>query len=103
MASVNKRIASITSHMPGVKDAVRAEGKEVEARAKALFAHHNRPGRHEIRGVREDTDYLVYMAGPVPIVIEYGREGFEQKLKDGSTRHVGPMQGLHILGRAAGL
>lgn len=102
MASVNKRIADITSHMPGVKSAVQAEGKGIEARAKALFAPHNRPGRHSIRGVRQDTDYLVYMAGPVPIVIEFGRAGYTT-VRGGKTVEVGPMQGLHVLGRAAGI
>lgn len=103
MASVSPRIADITAHMPGVKAATKAEGREVQARAKALFAPHDRPGRHRIGGRSEDTDYLVTLEGPAPIVIEYGREGFDQKRPDGSVIHVGPMQGLHILGRAAGI
>jgi hypothetical protein len=102
MAAVDKRIASTIAHLPGVKGAVYAEGREIQARAEALFAVHNRPGGHEITGNKQDTDYLVAMSGPVPIVIEFGREGYTTQ-RGGRTVEVGPMQGLHILGKAAGI
>lgn len=92
-------VDAFVAHMVGVKRTVRAEGKAIEARAEALFAPHNRPGRHEIVGGFGDTDYHVALIGPVPVVVEFGREGFTRE--DGV--HIGPMQGLHILGRAAGL
>lgn len=92
-------VNAFIAHMPGTKKAVREVGKEVQARAEALFEPHNHPGRHEIVGESGITDYTVSIVGPVPVVIEFGREGFTRR--DGV--HVGPMEGLHILGRAAGL
>lgn len=91
------------AHMPGVKGAVHAEGRQVESRADALFAAHNRPGRHEIVGETQDTDYVVSLEGPAALSVEYGREGFTQERADGSRRDIGPMEGLHILGKAANL
>lgn len=102
MASVDKRIASTIAHLPGVKGAVYAEGKAIQGRAETLFAPHNRPSRHEIEGKKQDTDYLVSLVGPVPIVVEFGREGYTDE-RGGRTVQIGPMQGLHILGRAAGI
>lgn len=102
MAQVNARVADIVAHMPGVKASVFAEGRDIQARAEAIFASHNRPGGHEIDGTKQDTDYLVLLVGPVPIVIEYGREGYTTQ-RGGHTVEVGPMQGLHILGKAARL
>jgi hypothetical protein len=102
MATVNPRVASIIAHMPGVKSAVYAEGKAIQGRAEALFAPHNRPSRHEIEGKKQDTDFLISLVGPVPIVVEFGREGYTDE-RGGRTVQIGPMQGLHILGRAAGL
>lgn len=87
------------AHMRGVRTAVAAEGRKIQARAEALFAEHDRPGGHRIVGEKGLTDYTVSLEGPVPIVIEFGREGFTRP--DG--RYVGPMEGLHILGRAIGL
>jgi hypothetical protein len=97
--AVNAYIA----HMAGVKGAVHAEGRQIESRADALFASHNRPGRHEIVGEKQDTDYIVSLEGPAAVSVEYGREGFTQTRDDGSTRDIGPMEGLHILGKAAKL
>lgn len=90
------------AHMPGVKGAVHAEGREIQSRADAAFAAHNRPGGHEIVGEKQDTDYLVSLVGPVPIVIEFGRGSYTTE-RGGVPVEVGPMQGLHILGKAANL
>lgn len=91
------------AHLAGVKAAVHTEGREIQSRAEAAFAAHDRPGGHRIVGEKQNTDYLVSLEGPAPLVIEFGREGFDQKRPDGSTRHVGPMQGLRILGKAGNL
>jgi hypothetical protein len=99
VASVDARIASTIAHLPGVRGAVYAKGSAIQARAEALFAPHNHPGRHEIEGKKQDTDFLVSLVGPVPIVVEFGREGYTRS--DGAQ--IGPMQGLRILGRAAGI
>lgn len=98
-ASDHDGVNAYIAHMPGVKKAVRAKGREIQGRAEALFAAHNRPGGHEITGERRDTDYLVSLVGPAPLSVEFGRGPFTRD--DGV--HVGPMEGLHILGRAAGL
>jgi hypothetical protein len=89
------------AHMPGVKRAVHAEGKKIQATAKALFAGHDRPGGHSITGEKSPiggTDWIVSIEGPVPVVIEFGREAF---VRESDGRRIGAMQGLHILGRAA--
>lgn len=93
-------VNAFIAHLPGVKATVWAEGKKIQARAEALFASHDRPGGHHITGGKGITDYVVSLEGPVPVVIEFGREAFTRK-SDGV--HIGAMQGLHILGRAAGL
>jgi hypothetical protein len=87
------------AHTAGVKGAVRDIGQEKQAIAEALFAPHNHPARHEIEGAMFDTDYIVSLVGPAAVTVEYGREGGT----DRSGRKKGPMQGLHILGRAFGL
>jgi hypothetical protein len=87
------------SHLPGVKAAVREKGRAVETTAKALFGPHDRPGGHAITGESQDPDYLVILEGPAPGAVEFGREGYTRP--DGA--HIGPAQGLHVLGRAADL
>lgn len=96
-------VNAFIAHMGGVTKAVHDEGRQIESRAKAAFAAHDRPGGHEIVGERQDTDYVVSLVGPAPMSVEFGREGFTQTRADGSTREIGPMEGLHILGKAANL
>lgn len=96
-------VNAFIAHMPGVKGLVHDEGREIQSRAETSFAAHNRPGGHEIVGERQDTDYLVSLEGPAALSVEFGREGFTQERGDGSRREVGPMEGLHILGKAADL
>lgn len=99
MAKVYPGTDDYIAHMPGVKKAVHAHGREVEARAKALLAAHRARGDAEITGRTQDTDYLVSLVDDAALSIEYGREGFTRD--DGV--YVGPMVGLRILGRAADL
>lgn len=100
-----RRVSAIVAHLPGVKRAVHGKGREIQRRAEALFDEHDRPGGHRVTGepVKADTvgargqiDYLVSIEGPVPHIIEFGREGYTRE--DGTK--VGPMEGLRILGRA---
>lgn len=86
----------IIAHLPGVKDAVHDKGRAIQNRAEALFAPHNHPGRHEIVGEKQSTDYLIHLEGPAPLSVEFGRESYTTK--DG--HQVGSMEGLRILGRA---
>lgn len=92
----SRKVNRIVSHLKGVQNAVHSEGRQIADRADAIFAAHDRPGRHEIVGEEAGIDYLVSIEGPVPHVIEFGREGYTTK--DG--HQVGPMEGLRILGRA---
>ena len=87
------------SHLPGVKEAVRAQGSQIKEKAAALFGPHDNPGGHEIKGEFVTTDYLIILEGPAPGAVEFGREGYTRS--DGA--HIGPAQGLHVLGRAADL
>lgn len=91
-----RRVNKIVSHLPGVVDATHGVGRQIAARAEAIFAEHDRPGGHEIVGEADGIDYLVSIEGPVPHVIEFGRAGYTRD--DGAD--IGPMEGLHILGRA---
>lgn len=91
-----RKVNRIVSHLPGVVEAVHNKGRAIEARADALFSEHDRPGGHEIVGEPDGIDFLVSIEGPVPHVIEFGRSGYTRD--DGAE--IGPMEGLHILGRA---
>ena len=88
--AVNAYIA----HMPGVKAAVGAEGREIFARAKARLAAHRDTGAARIEFSRQDTDALIHLVDEAAVSIEYGREGGT----DVTGRKKGPMEGLHILG-----
>lgn len=95
MAYIRPDCNSIVAHLFGVKDAVFVEGMEVKARADGLFAKHNRPGGHEISIEAENPDTLIHLEGRAPLSVEYGRAP--------DAEGKGRMEGLHILGRAAGL
>jgi len=99
MAVVYKGTDAYVAHMPGVKKAVHAHGREVKSRAERLLAQHRAQGVARIEGEVQNTDYLVSLVDKAALSIEYGREGFTRE--DGVR--VGPMVGLRILGRAAEL
>ena len=93
MAWVNPRIAQIVAQQPEVVAAVRKVRDEVAETAEALFASHDRPGRHEITTQDEKIDSLVSLDGPAPAAVEFGHWAG----KGANHRFV---EGLHILGRA---
>lgn len=93
--NTNDRVA----HMREVKKAVRLERDAIARAARANLAAHRETGNHRIRTLMEDTDGLVILEGRNPLSVEYGRGGYVRD--DGVS--VGPMDGLQILGRAAGL
>jgi hypothetical protein len=95
---VYRGVDAKVAHMAGVKAAVHANGREIEARAQAFLASHHRTGEAHIEGDVQGTDYLVSLVDPAALSIEFGRAGYTTK----GGGHVGPMEGLHILRRAAG-
>lgn len=95
MAWVDPKTAIIVAHLDEVRAVVAKQADEIGARAQALFAPHDRPGGHEIQVTHEKVDSLVELVGPVPWVLEWGR-GPNENGRDA-------MEGLHILGRAAGI
>ncbi len=99
MASVYPGTDAWIAHLPGVKAEVHEHGRKVEATARALLASHRQAGDARIEGETQDTDYIVSLVDPAALSIEYGRGGYTTK---GGGR-VGPMEGLQILGRAAGI
>jgi hypothetical protein len=99
MATVYPGTDAHVAHLRSVKAAVRKLRDEVARAARANLKAHRETGDHQIRIASEDTDYLVILEGRSPLSVEYGRGGFTRD--DGV--HVGPMEGLHILGRAARL
>jgi hypothetical protein len=104
VAVVYPNCDEIVARQAGVKAAVRAKGKQIEGEARALFAMHDHPGGASIEGevAGNGKDYLVSLVDPGgnAVAIEFGRGGFTRK-SDG--RYIGPMEGLHVLGRAAGI
>lgn len=100
MAKVYPGTDAYVAHMRTTKKAVRVKRDEVAAAARALLAAHRETGDHRITTAMEDTDGLVFLEGRNPLSVEYGRGGYV-RASDGV--HVGPMEGLQILGRAAGL
>ena len=103
MAVVYKGTDAKVAHMPGVKVAVREKRDEIAAAARALLAKHRATGNHRILVATEDTDGLVILEGRSPLSVEYGRGEYVRPGPNGQQVHVGAMEGLHILGRAAGL
>lgn len=95
----HREVDAAIAHMPGVVAAVHAEAVKIAERAKADLASHRDTGAAHIVVDREDIDTLVSLVDEAAISIEYGREAGT----DRSGRKQGAMQGLHILGRAAGL
>lgn len=95
MAAVYPGTDAHVAHLGEVERAVHAHGEVVLARAEALFASHNRPGRHELGIEQTSPDSIVYLDGPAALSVEFGR-GPDENGK-------GAMKGLHILGRAAEL
>ena len=103
MATVYKGCNSGIAHMREVKVVVREHRDVIAVKAKALLAEHRRTGDHKIRTLMEDTDGLVILEGRSPLSVEFGRQEYIRSGPDGQQVYVGPMMGLHILGRAAGL
>lgn len=99
MASVKPGTDAYIAHMRGVKKAVREHRDVVAKAARVLLGEHRDTGDHTIRVAMEDTDGLVILEGRSPLSVEFGRSAYTRS--DG--RFVGPMEGLNILGRAAGL
>jgi hypothetical protein len=87
------------AHLPGVKAAVHAKGREIQSTAQSLLASHRHTGAARIDGETQDTDYVIYLVDPAALSIEFGRSGYTTK----RGGHVGPMEGLHVLRRAAGI
>lgn len=99
MAS-KKRTHKMLATMPGVQAAVKKNADEVEARAKTLFAQHDRPGGHRIGSRKRGPDRLVYLSGPSPLSLEYGHFT-RQPTNPANDWTPTRVEGLHIMGRAA--
>lgn len=103
MAVVYKGCDSGVAHMREVKKVIREHRDEIAVKAKALLAEHRATGDHKILKLMEDTDGLVILEGRSPLSVEFGRQEYIRSGPDGQQVYVGPMVGLNILGRAAGL
>lgn len=103
MGTIYPKCDDWIAHGRGVKAAVHAKGREVEATARALLAPHRRTGDAHIEGHKEDTDYVIELVthggNIAALSIEYGRAGYTTD----SGAHVGPAEGLHVLRRSAGI
>lgn len=95
------------AHRPAVVRAVGDKAQQVQAVAEGIFAKHDHPGGHSITGGRDGiTDSYIYLEGPVPHIVEYGRAGYytdkpqpigNRVLPAGT--HIGPWDGTHVLRR----
>ncbi len=80
------------ARLPSVQGAVHGRRGKIAAKARALFASHDRPGGHSIKTHDGAVDAYVSLVGPAAVAVEYGH--FTAK----GDRFV---EGLHIMGRAA--
>ena len=94
----HRGVNAYIAHLEGVVGAVYAEGGNIKSKAEADLASHRDTGAAHIEIERDDIDTLVSLVDEAAISIEYGREAGT----DRTGRPKGAMQGLHILGRAAG-
>ena len=95
----HRGVNAYIAHLDGVVGSVQAEGGVIAGKAKANLAAHRDTGAAHIELDREDTDAIISLVDEAAITIEYGRE----EGVDSIGRKQGAMQGLHILGRAAGI
>lgn len=80
------------ARMPSVQSVVHERRGKITAKARVLFASHDRPGGHSIKTHDGAVDAYVSLVGPAAVAVEYGH--FTAK----GDRYV---EGLHIMGRAA--
>jgi hypothetical protein len=95
----HRGVNAYIAHLDGVVGSVQAHGAVIAGKAKANLAAHRDTGAAYIDMDREDTDAIISLVDEAAITIEYGRE----EGIDRTGRPKGAMQGLHILGRAAGI
>lgn len=74
----------------GVRNALRDQANEIEARAKGLRAQHYVTGAAKIEHTRGALDHFVSLVDKAALSIEFGH-------MSGNTY----VEGLHIIGRAA--
>lgn len=100
MATVNPRVNQIVAGLPGAKEAVTTQAREIQARARALLGEHRETGESRIKRERAGRyDWMVSLVDPAALSIEYGHEAYTRP--DG--HHVGASQGLYVITKAAGL
>jgi hypothetical protein len=91
------------AHMPGVVAAVGVEAERVQGIAEGIFAKHDRPGGHSIGGGMDGiTDSYIYLDGPVPHIVEWGRAGYVTEKQQGPIppdTAIAPWEGTHVLRR----
>lgn len=107
-----EHLHEVIAHMRGVKVAVgEFAAGQVFPRAQAIFAQHDRAGGHQITLGRPGgnggiTDAYVYLEGPVPHIVEWGRAAYitskDQRIGNNvipkGTRIAG-WEGTHVLRR----
>ena len=76
MAQLDSNIASIVAHMPGVVEAVSAEGERRAARVRAVAASRQHTGDflRSIKTVDQSTDTVIYSDDPAAMSINYGHQ-----------------------------
>ncbi|MGH3760254.1 DUF5403 family protein [Actinophytocola sp.] len=72
MAEVDRNVADIVAHLPGVRDAVGEAADEIAARARANLAQHRDSGDATIEVIRGRTDAHVSLVDEAALSIEYG-------------------------------
>ncbi|NGO71450.1 DUF5403 family protein [Streptomyces boncukensis] len=97
MVNVRLHASRQLARMPGVREAVRSRANSIASRARSDLAQHRAEGHARIEVTRGRTDVVVSLVDVAALSIEYGRDDFT----NGRGRHVGAMQGLYIMTRAA--
>lgn len=103
MAVIYAGTDDYVAHMPGVLAAVEREGERVQGIAEGIFSKHDRPGGHSIEGGHDGvTDYYIYLDGPVPHIVEWGRAGYVTQKQQGKIppgTPIAPWEGTHVMRR----
>lgn len=74
-----KELHDYIAHQPAVIQAIRDERDRIYRIAESIWAKHNRPGGHSIGKANGITDAYIYLEGPVPHIVEWGRAGYVTK------------------------
>lgn len=88
----DKAMNHTVSHLRGVRNEVRGEGRQIEAVAQSRLVPHRNTGRAKIEMEMEDTDAIVSLVDEAALSIEFGH--YLGNSSQGTDRQF--VRGLHL-------